>query len=78
MIEDIENQLINPNLDSVKRRELLYQKKGSNVKFAANFEDFYNMELSFQPPYITKKSSGGRKSRTKRNKKSKKRRTRRR
>ena len=27
MIEDIENQLINPNLDSVKRRELLYQKK---------------------------------------------------
>ena len=69
--------LYSNNTDGVEP-ELLYQKKGSNVKFAANFEDFYNMELSFQPPYITKKSSGGRKRRTKRNKKSKKRRTRRR
>jgi len=69
--------LYSNNTDGVEP-ELLYQKKGRNVEFAANFEGFYNMDLSFESPYITKKSSGGRKRRTKRNKKSKKRRTRRR
>jgi hypothetical protein len=57
--------------------QLLYQKEGKDVKFSTNFQGFYNMNLSFQTPYITKKLSGGRKRRTKRNKKSKKRITRR-
>ena len=54
--------------------QLLYQKEGKDIKFSTNFQGFYNMNLSFEQPYITKKSSGGRKRRTKRNKKSKKRR----
>jgi predicted kinase len=55
--------------------ELLYYKKGTEVKFATNFPQFYNMVLHVSPPYITKKSSGGRKRRTRKSKKSKRRRT---
>lgn len=70
--------LYNNNIDG-KEPELLYHKKENDVDFATNFSGFYNMNINFQPPYITKKSSGGRKRKTKRNKKSRKnRRTRRR
>jgi hypothetical protein len=68
--------LYNNNVDG-SEPELLYHKAGTEVKFATNFPEFYNMVLHVSPPYITKKSSGGRKRKTrikKRNNTSKKRR----
>jgi predicted kinase len=43
--------------------QLLYHKVGENVEFSTNFPGFYNMNLSESEPYISKSSSGGKKTR---------------
>lgn len=71
--------LYNNNTDGTEP-QLLYHKVGDNVEFSTNFPGFYNMNLSVGAPYISKKSSGGKKRRnkTKKTKKTKRRRTHRR
>ena len=51
---------------------LLYHKIGNDVVHSTNFPTFYNMQLSESSPYITKKSSGGKRKKTRKTRKSKK------
>jgi predicted kinase len=63
--------LFNNNVDG-SEPELLFHKIGNDVVHSTNFPTFYNMQISESSPYITKKSSGGKRKRTRKNKKSKK------
>ena len=49
--------------------QLLYHKVGDDVEFSTNFPGFYNMNLSDADPYISKSSSGGKKTRRRKTKK---------
>lgn len=70
-IKPTEILLYNNNVDG-SEPELLFHKQGNVVVHSSNFPTFYNMQISESSPYITKKSSGGKRKKTRKNKKLKK------
>lgn len=70
-IKPTEILLYNNNVDG-SEPELLVHKQGNVVVHSSNFPTFYNMQISESSPYITKKSSGGKRKKTRKNKKLKK------
>ena len=71
-VKPTETLLYNNNTDG-SEPELLYHKIGNDVVHSTNFPTFYNMQISESSPYITKKSSGGKRKKTRKNRKSKRR-----
>ena len=71
-VEPTETLLYNNNNNDInfKKPSLIYHKYRENDKeviFSTDFPDFYNMNISASPPYITKKTNGGKRKKTRKN-----------